>query len=258
MQAFVRLLERIYEIHFIEREASKRIHVVQEETDNDSNETTTRPDHVWPEVWTKIGEAAQNREKQEWTKEKLKLDNARKLRGIYFIDPDDKEYSEIIKNTRRKLERPMAPAMPCKRDRQQSSVGKNNVEQKIGHEEESKTMHGCMVESHEATRHGAESLQSKTHEDRIAGKGFTSLTHKNLVHKFIPMPQAMIFPDAKGCRGQGIEKARDNSNMGLGKSQKQKKSYSGSAKRQNESPFCFIDGHMPPQKCSARTKIAEV
>ena len=24
--------------------------------------TTTRPDHAWPEVWTKIGEAAQNRE----------------------------------------------------------------------------------------------------------------------------------------------------------------------------------------------------
>ena len=67
----------------------------------------------WPEVWTKIGKAAQNREKQEWAKEKPTLDNARKLRGIYFIDPDDKVYSEIIekkkKNARRKLERPMAP-----------------------------------------------------------------------------------------------------------------------------------------------------
>ena len=41
-------------------------------------QTTTRPDHVCPEVWTKIGEAAQNREKQEWAKEKEKLDNARK------------------------------------------------------------------------------------------------------------------------------------------------------------------------------------
>ena len=199
MQAFVRLLERIYEIHFIDREASKRIHVVQEETDNDSNETTTRPDHVWPEVWTKIGKAAQNREKQEWAKEKLKLDNARKLRGIYFIDPDDKENSEIVKNTRRKLERPMAPAMPCKRDRQQSSVVKTNEEQKIGHEKEFKTMCGCMVESYESTRNRAESLQSKTHEDCIAGKGFTSLIHKHLVHRFIPMPQAMNFPDAKAA-----------------------------------------------------------
>ena len=93
-------------------------------------QTTTRPDHVWPEVWTKIGKAAQNREKQEWAKEKPKLDNARKLKGIYFIDPDDTEYSEIFKNAKKKkLARPMAPAVPCKRDKQQSSIVKTNVEQ---------------------------------------------------------------------------------------------------------------------------------
>ena len=65
-------------------------------------QTTTRRDYVWPEVWTKIGEAAQNREKQEWAKEKPRLDNARKLRGIYFIGLDDREYSEIIKKRKRK------------------------------------------------------------------------------------------------------------------------------------------------------------
>ena len=32
-------------------------------------QATARPDHVWPEVWTKIGTAAQNREKQEWANE---------------------------------------------------------------------------------------------------------------------------------------------------------------------------------------------
>ena len=37
------------------------------------------------------------------------------------------------------------------------------------------------------------------HEDRIAGKGFTSTIHYNSVHKFIPMPQAMKIPDAKSC-----------------------------------------------------------
>ena len=55
-------------------------------------QTTTRPDHVWPEVSTKIGKAAQNREKQERKNEKPKLDNARRLRGIYFVDPDDQDY----------------------------------------------------------------------------------------------------------------------------------------------------------------------
>ena len=44
-----------------------------------------------------MGKAAQNRERLEWAKEKPKLDNARRLRGIYFIDPDDKQYAEIRK-----------------------------------------------------------------------------------------------------------------------------------------------------------------
>ena len=65
-------------------------------------QTTTRPDYVWPEVWTNIGKPAQNREKQERAKEKPKLDNARKLRGIYFIDQDDREYSEHLKKRKKK------------------------------------------------------------------------------------------------------------------------------------------------------------
>ena len=84
-------------------------------------QTTTRPDHVWPEVWTKIGKTAQNRDKQEWKNEKPKLDNARRLRGIYFIDPDDQDCKETVKNARRKLERPMAATMPCKKKKTQPS-----------------------------------------------------------------------------------------------------------------------------------------
>ena len=57
-------------------------------------------------------------------------------------------------------------------------------------------MNGCIVEFHESMRQRAE---SKIHEDRIAGKGITSMTHYNLVHKFIPMPQAMKIPDAKAA-----------------------------------------------------------
>ena len=50
----------------------------------------------------KIGKAAQNREKQEWAREKPKLDNAQKLIGIYIIDPDAREYSEILKKRKKK------------------------------------------------------------------------------------------------------------------------------------------------------------
>ena len=77
-------------------------------------QATSRPDHLWPELWTKLGRNAKLREKQKWSIEKPKLDNARRLRGIYFIDPEDKEFKETIRNDRKKLETPMAPAMPCK------------------------------------------------------------------------------------------------------------------------------------------------
>ena len=52
--------------------------------------------------------------KQKWSDEKLHLENARKLRGIYFIDPEDKEFKETIKHAREKLETSVAPAMACK------------------------------------------------------------------------------------------------------------------------------------------------
>ena len=94
--------------------------------------------------------------------------------GLTFIDPDDKEYSDILKSARRKMERPMAPAMPCKRDGQLSGITK--VVQSNGSEEEFKTICGCMVESHESARQRANSTQSKIHEDRVAGEGFTSMT----------------------------------------------------------------------------------
>ena len=67
---------------------------------------TSRPDFLWPELWEK-------------SHKKPQIDNARKLRGIYVIDPEDKEFKETIKNARKKLETPMAPAMPCK-------ISKNN------------------------------------------------------------------------------------------------------------------------------------
>ena len=51
---------------------------------------TSRPDHLWPELWKSMGKNAKLKEKQKWAEEKIHLDNTRKLRGIYFIDPEDK------------------------------------------------------------------------------------------------------------------------------------------------------------------------
>ena len=50
---------------------------------------TSRPDHLWPELWKSMGKHAKLKEKQRWSEEKLHLENARKFRKIYVIDPED-------------------------------------------------------------------------------------------------------------------------------------------------------------------------
>ena len=43
-----------------------------------------------------MGKHAKLKEKQKWSNEKSHLENARKLRGIHFIDPEDTEFKETI------------------------------------------------------------------------------------------------------------------------------------------------------------------
>ena len=43
------------------------------------------------------------KEKQNWASERPKLENVRRVRGIYFIDPEEREYKDIIKNAQKKI-----------------------------------------------------------------------------------------------------------------------------------------------------------
>ena len=119
-----------------------------------------------------------------------------------------------------------------------------------------------IVGAHESTRQRVKPSQfffDKKNEDHIAGEGFCSMTHYNLVHKFIPMPQVLKNRGAKGSSGQGMEEARDDSSMGCEKSQEQKGGYSGSKKeRQKQCPLCFIDGLASSQDCGVGATIPEV
>ena len=154
---------------------------------------TSRPDHLWPELLEKMGKNAQLNERQKWSNEKLHLDNARKLRGFYFIDPEDKEFKETIKNARKKLETPMAPAMPCKTSKNNKNCNTGDTSNKT------KSKLACILEAGESTRlRMGESLPNH-HEDHTAGKGDNSLQHFYLVHKFIPVPQAIKIPAAKAA-----------------------------------------------------------
>ena len=98
-----------------------------------------------------------------------------------------KRNREVIQEAREKLETSVALAMPCKIMKNCGSGGSDKIKTKLA----------CILEAGESTRMRMGNSIPHNHEDHIAGKGETSLQHYNLVHKFIPMPQAMTNPAAK-------------------------------------------------------------
>ena len=199
-------LYRFHKIYSVGK-TSRRIYVVWRRLTR--KQVTSRPDHLWPELWKSMGKHAKLKEKQEWSEEKIHLDNTRKLRGIYFIDPEDKE-KETIKNARKKLETSVAPAMPCKIMKNCGSGGSDK----------NKTKFACILEANESTRMRMGNSEPPNHEDHIAGKGENSLQHYNLVLKFIPMPQVMKIPAAKAAVDKEWEKLEKISAWNLTKGQK--------------------------------------
>ena len=71
---------------------------------------------------------------------------------------------------------------------------------------EFKSKLACILEASESTSLRMGEPLPNHHEDHIAGKGDNSLQHYNLVHKFIPMPQAMKIPAAKAAVDKEWEK----------------------------------------------------
>ena len=142
--------------------------------------------------WQHMSDAAKSKEKQKWAIVKPMLDNARQLRGIFFIEPEDDQFKHTMKNARRKLEIPMPAAMPCKTPTNCRGETCRNIGK-------SKTKYACIVDADETMRIRLEGVPHRYHEDHISAKGINSLSHYNLVHKFIPMPQAMKIPAAKAA-----------------------------------------------------------
>ena len=94
----------------------------------------------------------------------------------------------------------MAPAMPCKISKNNQNWVTRGASNKI------KTRLACILEADESARLRMGKSLPNHHEDHIAGKGDNSLQHYNLVHKFIPVPQAMKIPAAKASVDKDCEK----------------------------------------------------
>ena len=73
-----------------------------------------------------------------------------------------------------------------------------------------KTKHACIVEVQNPR---VESTLPRNHEDHIADKGYNSMPHHDLVHKFIPVPQEMNIFGCESSSRQGMKKARKVASM---------------------------------------------
>ena len=155
-----------------------------------------------------MGKHAKLKEKQKWSDEKLHLENARKLRGIYFIDPEDTEFKETIKNARKKLETSVAPVMPCKIMKNCGSGGSDK----------NKTKLACILEANESTRMRMGNSIPHHHEDHIAGKGDNSL--QQFGSQIDSYASSHEDSCSKGSCGQGMGEIGKDSGVGPDESQK--------------------------------------
>ena len=87
------------------------------------------------------------------------------------------------------------------------------------------------------------------HEDHIAGKEDNSLQHYNLVHRFIPMPQAMKIPAAKAAVDKEWEKLEKISAWNPTKVRSKKEAIDEARTSGAKIHFCIISGHMSSEKC---------
>ena len=112
-----------------------------------------------------------------------------------------------------------------------------------------KAKHACIAESHESKRQRLESSQPKDDEDHIAGKGYNSMTHLNLVSQVFSFASSDENSGCESSIGEGMEEIWDDSSLGVEEGQKQEGGHSGSTQRQKESPLCYVDGHLSSQIC---------
>ncbi len=133
---------------------------------------TSRPGHLWPEIWSAMGKKQQKIEIAKWEALQPKLKAARDKRGIWEIPDNDTEYLKIVSDLRVKLSGPAAPAMPLLQTVMASSLGAK----------------GDLLPKDRGA--------GRQHQDKVADKG-PSLDWFGLVHTPIPIPKALKVPAAR-------------------------------------------------------------
>ena len=242
----VRFVDRLHKIHCVERKATWWIYMVRWETYEETNNLKTRQrvaGYVEAYVWcsgkeskTKMG----HRETKARQCQTIK-------RNIFYWN--DEEFKLTKKAARKKLEVPMPAAMLCTIPIKSSGENHLNVGKR-------KTKYACIVDGDESTRPRLEGAGHKPHQDHITAKGMNSISHYSLVHKVIPMPQALKHSRCKGSSGDRMVKMKKI--LAADKSQKQKRSDRRSKEHGQKSSFCVIDGSLSSQEFGVGASISKV
>ena len=135
-----------------------------------------------------MSEAAQRKEKQKWATEKPNLGNAGRMRGIHFIEPADEDFKKTVRNAWRKLEVPMPAGNALQ------GQGKN-VQGTCRNLDAPRRNTHASLEPTDVRESAWKELYTQIMKTIL--QGINSLNHYNLVHKFIPVSEAMKIPGAK-------------------------------------------------------------
>ena len=157
----------------------------------------------------------------------LHLENARKLRGIYFIDPEDTEFIETIKNARKKLETSVTLAMPCKIMKNCGSGGSDK----------NKTKLACIWWIHK-TAHWRIFTKSSWRPYWRKRRQFTAALQSG--SQIFPMPQAMKISAAKAAVDKEWEKLKKISAWNLTKVRSKKEVIDEARTKGAKVPFASI------------------
>ena len=87
--------------------------MIREEIDEDSSDLQVLSTSG-PKYCQACRRSLSRKKKQKWAGEETKLDNARKLKGINCIDPEDNDFNETLRKSKNKLERKMDSALSCR------------------------------------------------------------------------------------------------------------------------------------------------
>ena len=148
-------------------------------------------------------------------------------------------------------------AMPCKKRTNSSSGFQETGARLDGSNEVPKTKYACIVEAHKSTRQRVEPSLPQKHEDHIAGKGYHSMNLYHLVHKFIPLPQAMNNPDAKAAEDKEWKKLETIPAWQWDRLKSKKEVILDTQKDKRKVHFATLMD-VSSQKCGVRAHIPEV